>query len=265
MSDVSSRVPSAPGLPTDDLTLLGRLAEATALRSGRALSEQRTRWALTERVEAHDVKLLADREAESIAIEQLRTASGLPVYSEEAGLVGADDRGLHWVLDPLDGSANYLRGVPLCCVSVALVRGDEPLLGVVYDFNADELFSGIVGAGATLNGTPMRVSDVARQEEAMLTTGFPVGLDLDPEHLANYVNEVRAYRKVRSLGTAAMMLAWVAAGRFDVYRERSVRFWDVAAGMALVIAAGGSTRHDSPEEGSGRRLDLLAWNGQLHL
>jgi myo-inositol-1(or 4)-monophosphatase len=252
-------------LELDDLRNLQQIGEASVLQAGRALTARRGAWAQAELEVGHDVKLVGDRGAEGVIIELLRTSSQYSVYSEEAGWVGDPSTAIHWVLDPLDGSANYLRDVPLCCVSLALVDGEEPLLGIVYDFNRDELFTGVVGDGAYLNGQPMHVSSVSDQAQALLTTGFPVAMDYGSDALRDYVADVQAYRKVRSLGTAALMLAYVASGRFDVYRERTVRFWDVAAGMALVIAAGGETRVSAREAGSGARLDLLAWNGSIAL
>ena len=150
-------------------------------------------------------------------------------------------------------------------MSLALVKGVEPLLGVIYDFNRDELFTGIAGEGAWLNGTPMTVSDIERPEEALLATGFPVAMDFESDALREYVEAVRAYRKVGSLGTAATMLAYVASGRFDIYRERSIRFWDVAAGMAIVLGAGGQVRVENFDADPAGKLDLTAYNGTLKL
>ena len=252
-----------------DLDKARSLAEASVLKAGRELNESRNQWAVAERIEGHDVKIAADHRAEALIASLLHAGSGLSVFSEEAGWIGANADKMavepYWVLDPLDGSANYLRGVPLCCVSLALVKGVEPLLGVIYDFNRDELFTGIAGEGAWLNGTPMTVSDIERPEEALLATGFPVAMDFESDALREYVEAVRAYRKVRSLGTAATMLAYVAAGRFDIYRERSIRFWDVAAGMAIVLGAGGQVRVENFDADPAGKLDLTAYNGTLKL
>ena len=186
-----------------DLDKARSLAEASVLKAGRELNESRNQWAVAERVEGHDVKIAADHQAEALIAGLLHAGSGLSVFSEEAGWIGAttDKTSVepYWVLDPLDGSANYLRGVPLCCVSLALVKGIEPLLGVIYDFNRNELFTGIASKGAWLNGVPMTVSNIVRPDEALLTTGFPVAMDYESDALREYVDAVRAYRKVRSL------------------------------------------------------------------
>ena len=190
-----------------------------------------------------DVKLEADRLAEERILEVLCEASPFAVLAEEGGTCpGSDpDSNLRWIVDPLDGSLNFLRGIPLCCVSVGLWRDDEPLLGVINDFNRDEVFAGIVGEGACLNGEDIRVSQVRESRQATLCTGFPAGTDFATDALTRFVNEVQDYKKIRLLGSAALSLAYVAAGRVDAYRERDIRIWDVAAGLALVNAAGGET------------------------
>lgn len=190
-----------------------------------------------------DVKLEADRIAEERILEVLRDASPFDVLAEEGGMhPGSDpDSGLRWIVDPLDGSLNFLRGIPFCCVSVGLWRDNEPLLGVVHDFNRNEIFTGIVGEGAYLNGNEIRVSQVTEPRKATLCTGFPAATDFSADALGQFVDKVQNYKKVRLFGSAALSLAYVAAGRVDAYRERDIRIWDVAAGLALVKAAGGET------------------------
>lgn len=187
-----------------------------------------------------DIKIKADSAAEAAVLAYLARASAFPVLSEEAGEVpGRGDSEYRWILDPVDGSLNYNRGLPLCCVSVALWRGDRPVLGVIHDFNRGEVFTGVVGGGAFLNGTPLRVSAVAETSGAVLCTGFPVYTDFSPEPLRLFLERVRGFKKVRLLGSAALSLAYVAAGRADAYMEDNIMLWDVAAGLALVEAAGG--------------------------
>ena len=242
-----------------------QLAEAVALQVGGLLRSRPATWAKAEHLTAHDTKLVGDRGAEAVAADMLIRGSGVDVYSEEAGLLGDAGGDIIWILDPLDGSANYARGVPQCCISIALCVSGVPKLGVIYDFNRNELFTGIASKGAWLNGVPMTVSNVVRPDEALLTTGFPVAMDYESDAPREYVDAVRAYRKVRSLGTAATMLAYVAAGRFDIYRERSVRFWDVAAGIAMVLGAGGQVRVENFDDDPAGKLDLTAYNGVLNL
>jgi myo-inositol-1(or 4)-monophosphatase len=115
----------------------------------------------------------------------------------------------------------------------------EPLLGVVYDFNRDEMFTGLVTEGAWLNGMPIKVSDVVEESKAVLCTGFPISTDFSELALLNFVKDIQSYRKVRLIGSAALSLAYVASGRVDAYQENDIAIWDVAAGIAIVKAAGG--------------------------
>lgn len=189
-----------------------------------------------------DLKLDVDRHSEELILETLTRRARISALTEERGCVevnGAPPE-LRWIIDPLDGSVNYASGIPLCAVSIGLWRGDEPLLGVVYDFCRDELFTGIVGLGAWLNEAPLHVNATSMVEHAVLCTGFPVGSDFSRGALAEFVDQIRRYRKVRLLGSAALSLAYVAAGRADAYYERGIKLWDVAAGVAIVQSAGGA-------------------------
>lgn len=188
-----------------------------------------------------DVKLAADVDSETLVRERL-AATGLPIIGEELGGDPAlyESAGtFYWVVDPLDGTFNYQRGQPLTCVSIGLMCGSEPVLGVIYNFNADELFSGLVGEGVFLNGEKIVPAWATEISQACLMTGFPALADKSPEALAPFIAEVGMFKKIRMIGTAALAVAYVAAGRADVYSEKGTNLWDVAAGMALVKAAGG--------------------------
>lgn len=188
-----------------------------------------------------DVKLAADVDSEKLVRERLE-ATGLPIIGEELGGDPAlyDTPGaFYWVVDPLDGTFNYQRGQPLTCVSIGLMCGSEPVLGVIYNFNADEMFSGFVGEGVFLNGEKIEPAWATEVAQACLMTGFPALADKSPEALAPFIAEVGMFKKIRMIGTAALAVAYVAAGRADVYSEKGTNLWDVAAGMALVKAAGG--------------------------
>lgn len=189
--------------------------------------------------EGKDIKLDADRRAEALILKRL-LPTGVPILTEEAGEKGDVRRdGDFWVVDPLDGTYNYHRGIRLCCVSIALCLGGAPRLGVIHHFGAGETFAGEVGAGATLNGVPMRVSQSTAPDRAILATGFPAGRDFSEEALAAFTSRVARFKKIRMFGSAALSAAYVACGRVDAYFEEDIRFWDVAAGAALVVAAGG--------------------------
>lgn len=204
----------------------------------------------------HDIKIKGDALAEKILIDHLRVHSPFPILSEERGEM-AGDGDCKWIVDPIDGSLNFNRGIPLCCVSVSLWRGNSPILGVIEDFHRGEIFSGVVGRGAWLNGSPMRVSVVGERLGAVLCTGFPVYTDFASEPLLRFLAQVQEYKKVRLLGSAALSLAYVAAGRVDAYMENNIMLWDVAAGVALVLAAGGK----ADWEAAGKGLRVKAANG----
>ncbi|MEO1406308.1 MAG: inositol monophosphatase family protein, partial [Pseudomonadota bacterium] len=166
-------------------------------------------------------------------------------------------------VDPLDGSANYNREIPLCAVSIGLLRGDEPVLGAIYDLNANETYLGGEGIPATLNGVGISVSDRAAKDKSILATGLPVQGDFSPEGLAKLASGFADWKKVRMLGTSTLAAAYVAAGRIDRYEEGGSRLWDVAAGMAIARAAGGrAILADGSLSGS---RSILIDNGRLPL
>jgi myo-inositol-1(or 4)-monophosphatase len=218
-----------------------RLAERAAREAGELLAGDRASHARATGESPRDVKLTGDIAAEERIVSRLQRESGLAILAEERGNIAArtssDD--LRWIVDPLDGSVNYLRGIPFACVSVGLWDSGQPLLGAVYDFTREEMYTGLVGEGAWLNGAAIRVAETRERSRAVLCTGFPVHTDFTPDVLSAVVEQIREYRKVRMLGSAALSLAYVAAGRADAYVERNIRLWDVAAGAAIVRAAGG--------------------------
>ena len=189
--------------------------------------------------EGRDIKLEADRQSEMLLVDRLRP-TGVPILSEESGYMGEHKKGLEWIIDPLDGTANFWKGMrELACVSVALWENGEPVLGVVNRFCRQEIYGGIVGEGAWLNGRPIRTSCVTHRKDAVLATGFPVKRDYDEGSLSSFIAKVQSFKKIRMLGAAAVMGAFVADGRIDAYTEEQIMLWDIAASSAIVKAAGG--------------------------
>jgi len=187
-----------------------------------------------------DVKHRADLVSEEIIIETLQKGSSYPVLTEERGELGmVDSDSPVWIIDPLDGTVNYSRRICLCCVSVALWHGDNPVLGVINDFNHREIFSGVVGEKAMCNGNPISVSNAGTPQDAILATGFPVNRDFSSKAIMDFLSRVQEFKKIRLLGSAALSLAYTACGRIDAYTEEDIMLWDVAAGIAIVEAAGG--------------------------
>lgn len=215
------------------------IAEAAARRAGDFLLKEGRLHKKVHKDEGRDIKIAADTASESIIIEYLKKHSDYPILSEERGTVSGDDGTYRWIVDPVDGSFNFVRGFPLYCVSVGLWRGAEPHVGVIYDCERRELFSGIAGGGAWCNGRAIAVSDTGEKAKAVLCTGFPAHTDYSSEGMKAFMERARTYKKVRMLGAAALMLAYVACGRADVYSENDILVWDVAGGIPIVMGAGG--------------------------
>lgn len=224
----------------DKLDSYLKTAAEAAVKAGKFLAAYDMSNLQIKSSRGKDVKISADLESEGIILDFLRDRFDIPILSEETGLVGFEgESDLRWIVDPLDGSINFLKGIPVSCVSIALFNKSIPLLGVIYDFNRDELFTGITGMGAWLNGRAIAVSNMYDLSQAVLFTGVPPGADLSPDALQKYINQIRAFKKLRWIGSAALSLAYVAAGRADAYMENGIMLWDVAAGLAIVSGATG--------------------------
>lgn len=220
------------------------LAVYAARDAGAFLKKARGEEVIVTSAEGRDIKLALDRDSEERIVALLSEGSCFPILSEEMNKIWTPEAfpDYHWIVDPLDGTLNYWKDLPLNCVSIGLWRGNLPILGAIYDFNRDELFTGIVGEGAWVNGLSMQVGGVAVPGKAVLCTGFPVSTDFSDVAIQQFISFARDYKKVRLLGTAALSLAYVASGRVDAYCERDIKIWDVAAGIAIVKAAGGNSQ-----------------------
>ena len=188
---------------------------------------------------AREVKIEADLKLNELIVQQIKKKSPFNIISEEISGNTIIDNDYSWILDPLDGSFNYLRGIPTYCISLALWKGYNPRLGVIYDLMHDDIYYGITGKNAYRNNSKITVSNVSTQSEAVLCTGFPVNFSYSRDNIDNFVSNVLKYKKIRLLGSAAMSLSYVASGIVDAYIEKDIMVWDVAAGIAIVEAAGG--------------------------
>ena len=186
-----------------------------------------------------DIKLKADIEAENIIKSILEKESSFPILAEESGKSKGDLDETFWVVDPLDGTANYARDIPLCCVSIALMHKMNPVLGVIYDFNNSDLYEGHLDGEAKLNEIAIKVSDTTLPSEGILVTGLPNNTDYSDQALLGMVKDFQKWRKVRMIGSAAIASCYVASAKADVYKEFGTYIWDVAAGAAIVNASGG--------------------------
>jgi myo-inositol-1(or 4)-monophosphatase len=206
-----------------------------------------------------------------IAVERMFRAliaerfPGHAILAEELGGNATPPSGPCWVFDPIDGTTNFAHGLPIFCASLALEIDGEAEIAAVYDPTRRELFTAERGAGAFLNGVPIKVSGAADLVDALLVTGFPYDVHGRIEEIVGlfgaFVGKARA---VRRLGSAAIDLCYVAAGRLDGFWESDLKPWDVAAGSLIVTEAGGALSSMDGSSYRSRNRQILASNGLLH-
>jgi myo-inositol-1(or 4)-monophosphatase len=186
------------------------------------------------------------------------------VLSEETGEI-IQDSNYKWIIDPIDGTVNFAHGIPLNCVSIGLEKDGEMLMGVVFNPHMNEFFFAERGQGATLNDKKISVSEQSEVLSACLVTGFPYTyINMKNGPLEIFERFIRNGVPVRRLGSAAIDLCWVAAGRFDGFYEHKLEAWDSAAGYLMVEEAGGSVTDFNGEKYSPYQHRLLATNGKIH-
>jgi len=205
-----------------------------------------------------------DQRAESAILAVLRSERPDDgILAEEAG--GASVPGRHWIVDPLDGTVNFVHGIPHVSVSVALFDGVEGIVGVIFDPLRDEMFTAADGSGARLNGSGITVSAEADLERSVVATGFPYDHGLYADGYAATVGAVLArVNGIRRFGSAALDLAWVAAGRYEAYWELGIAPWDQAAGMVIAREAGGRVTEPNGAESTPGSGMIVSSNGRIH-
>ncbi|MEP3247247.1 MAG: inositol monophosphatase family protein [Sneathiella sp.] len=208
----------------------------------------------------------ADISAEKTLRAELERAR--PDYGfklEEGGEVPAKDGTHYWIIDPLDGTTNFLHGIPHFAISIAVMEGKELIAGVILDLTKDELFWAAKGEGAFVNGHRLRVSGRTRMADCVLATGIPFLGKPGHEEFLREANEVMAVSAgVRRFGSAALDLAYVAAGRYDGFWERGLSAWDIAAGIIIVREAGGLVSQIDGGEKMLDKGDILATNSGIN-
>jgi len=248
MNPLQPELKLAKSSVTSALQVLAELQpEATAFTFDPALSRE--------------MKAASDRILEDVIVNRLRT-SGLDILSEETGLIGSGNmEALRWVVDPMDGTVNFIRGLAPCSVSIALCRGNEPVLGVIGEYPSGNLAWGGKEFGAFYSDAPIRVSAINNKQLAVICTGFPSRFRFDDEGTCWIASVLKPFAKVRMLGAASLSLLHVAKGAAEVYAERDIMIWDVAAGLAIVEGAGGTycmTKGRHPDA-----FDIYASNGLI--
>lgn len=228
-------------------------------------------WMKTQRVNAEEIEIkttnnlvsFVDKESERRLVEGLRT------LFPEAGFIAEEGTGekadeWNWVIDPLDGTTNFLHDVPIWCISVALCHKNKAVIGIIYDPNKNEMFVASRGNGSFLNGKRIQTSTRSNLMDSLLVTGFPYDdFGREEQYIELFRSLMKKTRGIRRLGSAALDLAWVACGRFEAFYEYGLNPWDVAAGVILVEEAGGDVSgfYDGDpifEE------DIIASNGLIH-
>ena len=206
-----------------------------------------------------------DKKSEEMIIRTIRQHHpGHAILAEESG-ASSTSSDYKWVIDPLDGTTNFLHGVPIFCVTIAVEYKGELIAGVVYDPNLDELFTAERGSGCYCNGRRMKVSQTSELIGSLLVTGFPYDIAKNPDNaVGHFVNFLMEGQGIRRLGSAALDLSYVASGRFDGFWEVNLNPWDMAAGVLFIQEAGGKTTDFSGAPSSIYRKQVLATNGLIH-
>jgi len=220
------------------------VCEAAARAGGRVLAEWRGRFGVAQKGHRDlvtEADVAAQREIRRIVLDAF----------PEHGFVGEETLpeaepthtpvgGLRWIVDPLDGTTNYVHGFPAYCVSVALARGDEILAGAIYDPEREECFTARAGGGAFLDGRPIRAGATIDLDDALVAVSFPPHVTVDSGAVADFLAVVPHVHSLRRTGSTAINLAYIACGRLDAFWVRRIASWDVAAGLLLVAEAGGA-------------------------
>lgn len=213
----------------------------------------------------HNLVTEFDLRCEETIISMLRLATpDAGFLAEESGLSDSDGT-LTWVIDPLDGTVNFAHGIPIFCVSIAATFNGVPVCGVIHNPLLNETFTAIAGGGAFLNGTKLQVSTTPSVADSILVTGFPYNVNENPRQcIEQFSTIIRKGLPVRRLGSAALDLAYTAAGRFDGYWEVALHAWDMAAGVLMVQEAGGTVSHYDGESFHLGHNSIVATNGRIH-
>ncbi len=247
-------------------SLLLEAALHAATEAGRILEQgYGTTFDIASKEGRHNLVTEYDLASESCIINVLQSYTPTAaVLTEESG-EHAGSGEVTWVVDPLDGTVNFAHGIPIFCVSIAAVINGTIVAGVIHHPLQNETFTAVLGGGAFLNGEPLHVSKTPQIQDAILVTGFPYNVHENPRKCIDTFGRVLSLGiPIRRLGSAALDLAYVAAGRFDGYWEVELQPWDMAAGVLLVTEAGGTVTHYGRRAFSLGRDSILASNGRIH-
>jgi len=247
----------------EQLLQLSRQAANIALEKLRELDKKNVKQFSFSSGLPREIKAKADIVIEEILLKELG-ATRLDILSEEIGFCkGNNASNLHFIIDPIDGTVNFLRGICNCSISIALYNGDTPVFGIVASYPNGDIAWGGKKFGSFVNDKVINVSSIARSDKGILCTGFPSRFDLSSDAMLEQTELMSEFGKVRMLGSASQSLLQVAKGAAECYSEKEIMLWDVAAGIAIVEGAGGSVVV-SPGS-SELSLNVTADNGKLNL
>ncbi|MGC1272882.1 MAG: inositol monophosphatase family protein [Planctomycetaceae bacterium] len=249
----------------DDVERILAVAVRAAREAGEILQAWSTRFTVSEKGPS-DLVTEADLASQSAIVTTVTAAFPDHDLLGEENLSAKRGRSdVRWIIDPLDGTSNYVHRFPYYCVSIGVESGGRPVAGVVYDPNRDELFTAVVGGGTRLNGTPIHPTRTTRLDDAFLVASLPRRANAEDLAMQRFVRAVPRAESVQRTGSAALNLAYVACGRIDAFWSSSLKPWDMAAGTILVTEAGGRVSSISGAAFSVDRPEILASNGtELH-
>ena len=208
----------------------------------------------------------ADKRTEKILIDELQKAHpDFGILTEESGMINKSNIKNRWIIDPIDGTMNFLNGVPQFAISIGYEEEGEIKCGVVFNPIMNEMFLAEKGNGAYLNNTRIRVSNKKKIKDALLVTGGPKGSSkIKDKIFSEYINVSKNVSNVRKFGSAALDMAYVACGRFDGYWQMELNYWDVAAGIIIVKEAGGFVDFFEKDKNLPLKKNILATNSNIH-
>ena len=251
----------------EDFSHFTRIGIEAALQAGEILREGfGTTFSIERKCGRHNLVTEYDHLAEERILSFLKAyCPNAEFLAEESGTVGSNSE-LVWIIDPLDGTVNFARHIPNFSISIALEKNGSLFCGIVYQPISHELFVAEFGKGAFLNGKQIEVSNVKSIADSILCTGFPYNLHKNPSHcIDHFIDILRLGIPIRRMGSAAIDLAYTAAGRFEGFFEVGLSPWDCAAGMLLLKEAGGQiTTWDMNSLTHRIKAPLLCSNGKIH-
>ena len=208
----------------------------------------------------------ADKRTEKILIEELQKAhSEYGIITEESGIINKSNSQNRWIIDPIDGTLNFLNGIPYFAISVGYEENGEIKCGVIFNPATNEMYYAEKGSGSYLNNSRIRVSNKKKIQDSLVVTGGPKQSSKNKDKIfSEYINVSKKATHVRKFGSAALDMACVASGRFDGFWQRELNYWDVAAGMIIIREAGGFVNFFEEDKNNPLKKNIIASNSIIH-